>query len=195
MHDTRDDRAPLGRDRILEAAIRLADTEGVEALSMRKVAKELGYEVMSLYNHVRNKDDVLDGIVDLVAAEIDTPPPMPTGAAAPDRSRCPPTRRSPGTRGPRRCGRVAGRAAIGGSTWKGCSTCSLRAGLPDDLADLGFHAITNHVQGFTQQQINYSRAAADEAEMYRRFDREVTVAQYPRIVEHVRFHRETETTT
>jgi AcrR family transcriptional regulator len=58
---------------VLRAAIALADVGGVESLSMRKLAKELGVEAMSLYNHVANKDDILDGIVDLVFGEIEPP--------------------------------------------------------------------------------------------------------------------------
>ena len=58
---------------MLRAAIALADERGVEALTMRKLAKELGVEAMSLYNHVANKDDLLDGMVDIVFGEIEPP--------------------------------------------------------------------------------------------------------------------------
>jgi AcrR family transcriptional regulator len=64
---------PLSRDRLLEAAIRVADRGGVEAITMRRVAQELGVEAMSLYHHVPNKDAVLDGVVDLVFAAIELP--------------------------------------------------------------------------------------------------------------------------
>jgi AcrR family transcriptional regulator len=66
-------RAPLTRERVLRAAIALADDRGATALTMRNVAKELGVEAMSLYNHVANKDDLLDGMVDLVFSEIEPP--------------------------------------------------------------------------------------------------------------------------
>jgi len=66
-------RAPLTRERVLRAAIALADAGGIDSLSMRKLGDELGVEAMSLYNHVANKDDVLDGIVDLVFSEIVLP--------------------------------------------------------------------------------------------------------------------------
>ena len=58
---------------MLHAAIRLADEGGIESLTMRKLARELGVEAMSLYNHVANKGDLVDGIVDLVVGEIDLP--------------------------------------------------------------------------------------------------------------------------
>jgi len=66
-------RAALSRERIMRAAISLADRDGIESLSMRKLGQKLGVEAMSLYNHVRNKVDMLDGMVDIVFGEIDLP--------------------------------------------------------------------------------------------------------------------------
>ena len=66
-------RVPLSRDRVLRAAIDLADREGIESLSMRKLGQELGVEAMSLYNHVANKDEILLGIADIVGSEIYLP--------------------------------------------------------------------------------------------------------------------------
>ncbi|EOD65377.1 TetR family transcriptional regulator [Amycolatopsis vancoresmycina DSM 44592] len=61
---------PLSRERVLRAAVDLADQHGLRALTMRRLAEELGAEAMSLYYHVAKKEDVLDGIVDVVAGEI-----------------------------------------------------------------------------------------------------------------------------
>jgi len=66
-------RAPLSRDRVLRAAVALADTAGISSLSMRKLGEALGVEAMSLYNHVASKGDLLDGMIDLVFSEIDLP--------------------------------------------------------------------------------------------------------------------------
>src|SRR6202022_4533451 len=66
-------RAALTRERILTAAISIADRDGIESLSMRKLGQKVGVEAMSLYNHVRNKVDMLDGMVDVVFGEIDLP--------------------------------------------------------------------------------------------------------------------------
>ena len=63
-------RIPLSRDRVLRAAVRVADEGGLESLTMRRVAEELGAEAMSLYYHVAKKEDILDGLVDVIAAEI-----------------------------------------------------------------------------------------------------------------------------
>ena len=67
-------RIPLSRGRVLRAAIAFADEKGIESLSMRKLGQQLGVEAMSLYKHVANKDDMLDGMVDVVFSEIDLPP-------------------------------------------------------------------------------------------------------------------------
>src|ERR671912_371954 len=67
-------RQPLSRQRILEAAVRFVDREGLEALSMRKLGSELGVEAMSLYNHVPNKGALLDGMVEVLLGELEVPP-------------------------------------------------------------------------------------------------------------------------
>src|SRR5919204_3031502 len=65
-------RTQLTRERVVAAGIELADRDGIESISMRKLAQELGVEAMSLYTHVRNKEDLLDGVVDAVIGEIPT---------------------------------------------------------------------------------------------------------------------------
>ncbi|MFF1254784.1 TetR/AcrR family transcriptional regulator [Pseudarthrobacter sp. NPDC058329] len=66
-------RARLNRGKVLETAIRLADEGGIEKLSMRRLGDELGVEAMSLYNHVSNKEDLLNGMIDALYGEIDLP--------------------------------------------------------------------------------------------------------------------------
>lgn len=67
-------RTPLNKQRLLEGAANLADAKGITALTMRRLAEELGVKPMTLYHHVTNKDEVLDGMVDAVFSEIDLPP-------------------------------------------------------------------------------------------------------------------------
>lgn len=66
-------RVPLNREKVLRAAILLADEAGIDSLTMRELGLRLGVEAMSLYNHVANKDALLDGMIDLVVSEIDLP--------------------------------------------------------------------------------------------------------------------------
>ncbi|WP_109509276.1 TetR/AcrR family transcriptional regulator [Nocardioides speluncae] len=66
-------KTPLSRDRVLEVAVAIADADGLAALSMRTVARRLGVEAMSLYHHVKNKDDLLDSMVDVVFGEMHLP--------------------------------------------------------------------------------------------------------------------------
>jgi AcrR family transcriptional regulator len=68
-------RARLSREQALGAALATADADGIEAVTMQRIAHAIGAEPMSLYRHVRNKEDLLDGLVDLVFAEIEVPSP------------------------------------------------------------------------------------------------------------------------
>ena len=64
------ERLPLSRERVLRTAVAIADEHGIDAVTMRRVGDDLAAEAMSLYHHVANKNDLLDGVVDLVAEEI-----------------------------------------------------------------------------------------------------------------------------
>ncbi|MEH0821707.1 MULTISPECIES: TetR/AcrR family transcriptional regulator C-terminal domain-containing protein [unclassified Micromonospora] len=66
-------RRPLNRDRVLRAAVALADATGIDSLSMRRLAQDLGVVPMALYKHVANKEELLDGLADVVVGEIDPP--------------------------------------------------------------------------------------------------------------------------
>ena len=108
-------REPLSRERVLRAAVALADAGGVESLSMRRLARELGVVPMALYKHVANKDEMLDGMVEVVVGEIDPPEwrhrleagRPPAGALGPPGAPAPPLARqrcsSRGPTRPRRC--------------------------------------------------------------------------------------------
>src|SRR5215210_4547124 len=73
VHRSADARIPLSRDRLLEAGVDLADRSGIGSLTMRKLAQELGVEAMTLYYYVANKDEILNGMLDLVVREIEPP--------------------------------------------------------------------------------------------------------------------------
>ena len=79
---TAERRTPLTRDRVLGAAVDLADRGGYEGLSMRKLGPELGVDAMALYRHVRGKDDLLDGLVEVIVGQIERPFPADDWKAA-----------------------------------------------------------------------------------------------------------------
>ena len=146
------ERAPLSADRIVEVAIGLADADGFDGLSMRRLAKALGYEVMSLYNHVAGKDDLVDAMVEAVAAEMPLPRPGPAWRAALREAYIGGLRvlqahpwavplwssRLPG---PRRLDHMEAVLAT-----------LAAADLTPEAADHGFHALNTHLQGFALQE-------------------------------------------
>lgn len=73
MSNKKSPKKSLSKEIVLQAALIYADQHGIESLSMRKLADTLSVKAMSLYNHVANKDDILDGILDMVIAEIEVP--------------------------------------------------------------------------------------------------------------------------
>ena len=146
-------RTPLTRDRVLQAALALADAGGIEALSMRKLGEAVGVEAMSLYNHVPSKADLLDGLIDLVFSEIE----LPSGAA--------------GWRTAMRERAIAIRAALSRHRWAiglmesrtspGPATlrhhdavlgCLRRAGFPVALAAHAYAVLDSYIYGFALQE-------------------------------------------
>jgi len=150
-------RTPLNRDRVLAAAIEVADERGVGAITMREVASRLGVEAMSLYNHVASKDDILDGMVDLIVEQIDLP-------ADVDHWREAMRRRA-----------VSAHDVFGGHPWlpvlldsrESSGPAGLRyfdwvlgtlfhAGFSMDNAMRAFSLLDSYIYGFGIQQFNYS---------------------------------------
>lgn len=191
-------RVPLSEERILRAAIALADDGGIEALSMRKLAQELGVEAMSLYNHVANKAELVDGIVDLVVSEIE----LPSAEEAWDVSI-------------RKCA-ISAHEAFLRHPWA-CSLAmspnSTRAPRPPRLAYMewllgrlreggfspeltyhAYHALDAHILGFTLWQLGHSAAARDFgsgqslADLAADFLRDIRGGGYPYLAEHVEQH-------
>ncbi len=168
----------------------LVDRDGLRGLSMRKVAARLGCEVMSLYNHVDGKDDLLDEMVDRVFADLAEP-----AVDAPWREAL--RAMTLETRArleqyPWACDLLTGR--FPGPMRRRHQEAMLRvlaaAGLPDDLADLGFHAVTVHVQGFMQQQLAFQLGADGFARDAARYLADDSSADDPHLVAHFRYHAE-----
>ena len=157
---------------------------------MRRLAGQLGFEVMSLYNHVANKDDLLEGMLDLVCCEIDGPPEGATGWKAGLRhvaiSAHEMLLRHPWA------GELWPHVFPGPARWRYMETVLellKDAGLTGHDRDLGFHAVTLHITGFTQQQLAYARDDTDPRDSYARVARELSDADYPLMTDHIDYHR------
>lgn len=188
------ERTPLTTATIVATGVRMADESGVAKLSMRGVARTLGYEVMSLYNHVEGKDDLLAGMVDAVAEEVPNPEPYgdPLDAV--------------------RFLAVGTRAALArhpwaAALWQASSPGPGRLRLMESLlaalaaSDLspeaahhGYHAVNNHVLGYTLQAdsmgIDPGGPGAETAAT--RFLDGLDEGAFPHTVAHVRQHLEGE---
>ncbi len=148
-------RAPLTRERALSAAVELADAEGIGSVTMRKLALKLGIEAMSLYHHVANKDDILDGMIDMVFAEIDLPS---DGAdwktAMGDRAR---SARAAMTRHPWAISLMESRSSPGPATLRHhdavLGACRA-AGFSVQMAAHAFSLIDSYLYGFVLQEVN-----------------------------------------
>ena len=165
-------RRPLSRERILQTALRLADEGGLDALSMRKLGQALGFEAMSLYNHVANKDEVVNGILDLVLAEGE--PPAASGewdaairasaisihAALRRHPWAPPVVMAPGRIRPARLrymDSLLGRLR--------------EAGFSAETTYHAYHVLDGHIFGFSLWEASHSFGDQDPSEVAAAFDR------------------------
>jgi AcrR family transcriptional regulator len=148
-------RPPLTRERALSRAVALADAEGIAALSMRKLARALGVEAMSLYHHVASKDEILDGMMDMVFAEIELPSAATEWKAA-MRQRAQ-SARAAMTRHPWAIGLMGSRSAAGPATLRHHDAvlgCCRAAGFTVQMAAHAFSLIDSYVYGFVLQEVN-----------------------------------------
>lgn len=153
---------PLSRERVLNTALHLADEGGIESLSMRKLAQELGVQAMSLYNHVANKDDLLDGIVDMVVSEIEVPDLKVDWQTAMRRraiSAHAVLRRHPWATMP-----LVSRVNVGPAMLRYVDAtlgCLCAAGFSIEMADQIWNSIDSHIYGFTLQELNFPFEATE----------------------------------
>ncbi len=183
-------REPLRAETIVSTAIAIADEKGVDSLSMRNLAERLGFGVMALYNHVANKHDLLGLMLDTVAAEIDLSdhggPPLETV----------------------RLIAVSNRAMLvrhpwAASLWQqhmpGPARTDLMeqllanlygSGLTPDLAHHGFHAVSNHVVGYTLQELGMTLGIDDPEATARTYVESLSAEAFPHMIAHVQEHME-----
>jgi AcrR family transcriptional regulator len=185
-----DTREPLDRAAIVVRGVAFADEHGTDALSMRKLAAELGYEVMSLYNHVANKAEVLSLMVDAVAAEIPAPDPDADPLVTVRRLAVD-TRaalvRHPWTAslwlkqlpGPSRVRHMEHHLAALAAT-----------DMAPTVAHLAFHAVNNHVIGYTlqEQAMAYVMPDDDADAVARSFMEGLSADEFPHTIAHVQQH-------
>lgn len=187
-------RTPLNRDRILDGGVTLADAEGIGALTMRRLGRELGVEGMALYNHVDNKDDLLDGMLDRVAGEIE----LPEGDPDPQDWRHHARRRAISAhaalmRHPWSAPLWAARITLGPTRMRYLDSAlrNLReAGFPPDLLDRAFHTIENHIVGHALQALGFPLDHDQMKDTGEGFLRSFPVDRYPDLAAHIRHHLE-----
>jgi AcrR family transcriptional regulator len=190
-------RVPLSRERILQAGIRLADEGGIESLTMRKLAQALGVEAMSLYNHVANKDDLVNGMTDVVVSEIALPSTTEWDKAIRE---CAVSAHEVLLRHPWACSlvmmpstpRIAGNPRIRYMEWL---LGTLReAGFSPELTYHAYHTLDSHILGFTMWELGHASAAKalaggrDLADLAATFLRELRAGNYPYVAEHAEQH-------
>jgi len=190
-------RAPLSRERVLNAAIGLADEGGIESLTMRKLAGELGVEAMSLYNHVANKGDLVDAMVGVVIGEID----LPSAAEEWDVAirKCAISAHDVLMRHPWACSLVLSPTTTGAVptarlVYMEWLLRQLReAGFSAELTYHAYHALDGHILGFTMWELGHSAAATniaagkDFADVAETMLRELR-PDYPHLAEHGEQH-------
>ena len=177
---TKSPRAPLTRDRILGVAIRLADKKGIASVTMRNLARALRVEAMSLYNHVANKDALLDGIVDIVISEIDVP------VIGGDWKKSMRARAISAhqvlLRHPWATQLIVSRINVGPAGLRYVDAtigCLRAAGFTYAMADRAWNAIDSHIYGFTLQELNFPVDPSEYADTATNFLPLIPADQYP----------------
>jgi AcrR family transcriptional regulator len=182
-------RRPLNRERVLRAALAFADERGLEKLSMRKLAQELGVEAMSLYNHVEGKEDIVDGMIGLIVDEIEPPSTDADWKTALRQSA------------------ISGHEALKRHRWaasvwltaggsgrdrmghaEAALRCLREAGFSPELTYHAFHVWQGYAVGFTLQELNFPHDRESLKGMAARFLREFPTDEYPYLAEHIEQH-------
>lgn len=177
-------REPLTRERVLRAAITLADTDGLASLSMRRLGQELRVEAMSLYNHVANKDEILDGIIDVVVAEIELPAQEADWKTAMRQRAL--SAHEVLLRHPWACALIEGRTQLGPARLRYFDAVlgSLRsAGFSVELAMRAFFLLDSYVYGFTLHEVSWPFDADGQSEVVASLQPSVSAERYPHLSE------------
>ena len=177
-------RMPWTRPQLLRAAIEIADTRGIEALSMRGLSRELGGGTMSLYNHIANKDDLLDGMVDLVFAEVEVRATGDWKTVMRERAIA---MRAALTRHPWAIGLMESRRTPGPATLHHHDAvigCLRDAGFSVRLTAQAFSTLDSYIYGFALQERSLAFGTPEEtSELAKAFLLHFPTKEYPRLAE------------
>ncbi len=177
-------RVPLSRERVLRGAVTIADASGIGALTMRSLARELGVKPMTLYYYVTGKDEILDGIVDLVFSEIELP--SATGDWRSEMRRRAISTRQVLRRHTWAIGLMESRANPGQATLRhhDATIGTLRgAGFSVAATAHAYALLDSYVYGFALQEASLPFNRDTVAEITQPITHQLPAAQYPHLVE------------
>ena len=178
-------RTPLNRERVLQAALALADANGIDSLTMRRLGEAVGVEAMSLYNHVPSKADLLDGLVDLVFTEIELP-------AGGDNWKTAMRQRAIAVRAVMSrhrwaIGLMESRTSPGPATLRHHDAvlgCLRQAGFPVELAAHAYSALDSYIYGFALQEATLPFDTGSEtSELAQAILAPFSAGEYPHLAE------------
>jgi AcrR family transcriptional regulator len=186
---TAEARLPLSRDRVLQAAVALADVNGIDALSMRRLAQDLGVEAMSLYHYFASKNDLLAAMLQVVYGEFERP--APDGDWRRELRRCAISAHHVLLRHPWACNLIG--QPIGPSTtqfeWMDSILGRLRsAGFSAEMTHHAYHALDSHIVGFTMWVLPYLALAEQQPDLGARALANARGAELPHLAEHIEYH-------
>ena len=178
-------RTPLSRERILVTALALADTSGIESLTMRKLGEAVGVEAMSLYNHVPSKGDLLDGLIDLVFSEIELPSAADSWKTAMRQRAI--SARAVLSRHRWAIGLMESRTTPGPATLRHHDAvigCFRQAGFPVELAAHAYSVLDSYIYGFALQEASLPFDTRQEtSELAQAIVAQFPAEEYPHLAE------------
>lgn len=173
-------KAPLTKERIVDASLDLVDNGGISSLSMRKIAEPLGVKAMSLYNHVSGKDEIVEALLERIVAEFEVP-----DTSGPWKQEM--LRRGNGAHRVLKKRPWAIQALMTSRTAgpnmlryvNGTIGCLVEAGFSYETADHAWNAMDNHIYGFTLQEVNFPFAEPEYADAAKEFLPRLDTEEYP----------------
>lgn len=174
---------------MLDAAIALADSDGMESLTMRRLGQALGVEAMSLYNHVANKDDILNGIIEMVTSEIALPSRDGDWKAEIRRSAI--SAHEALWRHRWACSLMMSPAAISPARLRWMDSvlgCLRESGFSAELTHHAYHALDSHIVGFTLWAVSLPATAEGLKEIGANFLQTLVIEDHPYLAEHIEYH-------